>query len=156
MELFESNSSNNIKAVTKHKGRVQKNKNVIEVFNFITGNSKNLINFKEKHAVRLQEIKDYGKTLKGNRWNLVLEGHHANAKVRHWCLRLVTSGVRVEVDGKIEIQKIEAFEFGDGVIFANLQAMRHEIAKQKDKQLKAKMEERLKAIVQLPKRESYY
>ena len=156
MKIFESNNSSNIKAETKHRGRTQKNRNVIHIFQMITENSKQVINLKSSEIIRLQEIKDTGKELKGNPWNLVLVGHHANAKVRHWCLRLVNSGVRVEVDGKMEIQKIDAFEFGDGVVFANVQAMRHEIAKQKNQKVKAQMEERLKAVTSLPRRESYY
>jgi len=156
MKVFESNTSNVFKAGDKSKGRPGTSKSLVQIFKMVTQNSLEVIEFKSSDLIRLQEIKDLGKELKGNPWNLVLKSGHANAKVRHWCLRLVSSGVRVEVNGKMEVQHLDAFEFGDGVVFANLQAVRHRIAGEKNTKLKAKMEDRLSAITKLPRRESYY
>ena len=124
------------------------------LFKWVTEASKKAVDGSGE-LIRLQEAKDMAKELKGNPLNMNMTSGHANAKVRHWFLKLVTSGMPVEVNGKVEVQKLEAFEFGDAVVYGNLMAMKHHIAaapKNKQKDMKARFD----VIASLPKRESYY
>lgn len=140
----------------KAAGKTGISKSQKQIFDMITEQSVKFAKGNADGILRLQEIKDAGKALQGNPWNLVLQKNHANAKVRHWLLRLTNSGCKVEVKGKVEVQKITALEFGDAVVFANLQAIRHVIADEKDKKVQLCMTERLKALTEMPRRESYY
>ena len=106
--------------------------------------------------LRLQEVKNHLKGLENNPFNMNMASGHANAKVRHWFLRLVTKGLPVESNGHIEIQKLYAFEFGDAVVYANLQAMRNTISTEKNANKQKAMKKRYDIIASLPKKESYY
>jgi hypothetical protein len=106
--------------------------------------------------IRLQEIKNNFKELKGNPLNMNMEAGHANAKVRNWGLQLRVKGFPVKVDDKVEVHHIDALEFGDAVIYVNFQLIRHHITKQKDKKVKAEMQKRLEALKSIPRRDSYY
>jgi len=137
------------------KGQRATKRHLMFVFNAVTEDSIKALEGSGE-LLRLQEIKDELCEMKGNPFNMNLTPGHANAKVRSWCLTLVTRGTRTEVDGKIEFQRIDAFEIGDAVVYANLQAMRHRLAKEKSEKKKEAMQKRYEAIAKLPRRETYY
>ena len=146
-EIIKSKMGKGTKAVKTH---------LLVLHKLATEKSIEAIETDNGELVRLQEVKDYLKELKGNPFNMVLETGHANAKVRHWYLRLVIRGLPIEVNGKLEVQRLDALEFGDAVVYANFQAMRHRINAEKDQKIKKKMQGRMETFMALPRRDSYY
>ena len=153
MKMFEKNGN----LVSKsNAGSTMTNKAQKEIFELVTKQSVELIRNKATGLPRLQEIKDFGKQLQNNPWNLELSKGHANAKVRFWCQRLVSKGTKVQIKDKVQLERIEALEFGNAVIFVNLAAIRREIAAEKNPKVQEDMKKKLATIIDLPKRESYY
>ena len=154
MKVFSGNKIANPEKAGSKSGRGAKSHHKL-IFQWVTDQSVACVVGGKEDLLRLSEIKERGKKLNGNPWGLKLIPNYANAKVCNWCHWLVDHSVQVEFKGKLQAQHLDAFQFGDGVVYANLQACRNAISDlPKGQQVKA--EERLKALASLPKKDSYY
>jgi len=114
------------------------------VLELIKASTSDFITKKSNDLLTLQEIKNILKTVQGNPFNMHTAKGHANAQVRHDCLRLRAKGF------------LEAKAVGNRVVFYSPEAIRELVSGTKDKSQLQSINERYKTLQELPRKESYY
>ena len=116
----------------------------------VAANTKEFLIGKTDSILTLQEVKNILSKENANAYGMHPKPH-ANAHIRVDMQSLCIKGISIEGVKK----QLTAKEFGDRVIFIDLPLARQLIADEKDKDKKAAMVTRLKAVTSLPGRDGY-
>ena len=106
----------------------------------------------ESVPARLETVKDYLRSLKGNPHGMTVDGSSADAKVQKDMLRichkaLLYQGAPVHIVGK-ELNR-------NAVIFLDIDLAAQLVAAEKDAKKKAEMQDRMTKVLHLKTREGY-